>query len=95
MTTAAVPVSPTVRNVMRWVEWIVLIHCVLSNLLSFELNTLSYKYIWLAVLVLCIGALSLSLPTYRPLWQRRIYIAIEFLLVSVSFRHHFIQEIEV
>ena len=84
MTTAAVPVSPTVRNVMRWIEWVVLVHCILSNLLSFELNTLSYKYIWLAVLVLCIGALSLSLPTYRPLWQRRIYIAIEFFILFIA-----------
>ena len=69
---------------MRWVEWVVLAHCILSNLLSFELNTLPYKYAWLAVLIVCTGVLSLTLPTYKPLWQRRTYIAIEFLILLIA-----------
>ncbi len=82
--TTAVPVSPTVRKVMRWVEWVVIVHCILSNLLSFELNTLPYKSAWLVALVVCTGALSLTLPTYRPLWQRRIYIAFEFFILFTA-----------
>ena len=82
--TTAVPVSPTVRKVMRWVEWVVIVHCILSNLLSFELNTLPHKTAWLLALVVCTGALSLMLPTYRPLWQRRIYIAVEFFILFTA-----------
>lgn len=38
MSHTAVPISPTVRKIMRWVEWVILIQCVIDNVMSAQID---------------------------------------------------------
>lgn len=78
-----VPVTTKVRKVLRWVEWIILLDCVVVNLLLID-EVLPQTYWQFAIFVVMTSILSLNLPTHRTLGQRRGYVAAEFLILAMA-----------
>ena len=80
----AVPVSPTVRKIMRWVEWIILIQCVIDNLTEIPPDA-GWWHLWRAIVFVgVVGAMSLRLPTQATLRRRRLYVAAQMALMVVG-----------
>ena len=80
----AVPVSPKVRRIIRWVEWLLILHCLFENLMSTDFAYLPYSYGRLALFIPIIAALSFVLPTQATLNKRRLYIAVEMLVLILA-----------
>lgn len=86
MDTAA-PISSIVQKVLRWIEWILLADCIISNLLSPEFESIRWGRPQLFLLVAAVGTLSLRLPIGWHHWQRQTFVAAEFLLLfTLGFR---------
>lgn len=76
--------SPSLRCTFLCVEWLILI--VFAALLAIGFPNalpLRHNIIALATLAAC-AALSLVFPAERPLWQRRIYVAADILILLPS-----------
>lgn len=78
----------SLRQPTRYVEWLVLLACLCSGLFSTYFR--DYPQL-LPIFWLYVGgffALSWWFPVDCPLWQRRLYIAVEFalLLLALSLR---------
>jgi len=80
----AVPVSTKVRHIIRWVEWLLILHCIFDNLTSPNFEFLPYSYWCLALFVPMIAAPSFTLPTVRPLNYRRLYIALNMAVLVLA-----------
>ncbi|MEO0769780.1 MAG: sensor histidine kinase [Cyanobacteria bacterium J06649_4] len=75
----AVFVSPTIQKILRWVEWFLIVHCLLDSLTSVGFEHSWISYLQLGFFITTTTALSLFLPVSRSLSQRRAYIAAEML----------------
>lgn len=78
---SAVFVSERSRKILRWIEWFLLANCLLSTPTSIAFEPSFFAYLRLGLFVGTIGALSFIFPAERPLWQRRLYIALEMAIV--------------
>ncbi|MEM8505773.1 MAG: sensor histidine kinase [Cyanobacteria bacterium P01_D01_bin.1] len=80
----AVPVSTKVRHIIRWVEWLLVLHCIFDNLTSPDFTFLPYSYWCLALFAPMIAVPSFMLPTARTLNQRRLYIALNMAVLVLA-----------
>lgn len=78
-----VPVTTKVRKILRWIEWIILLDCVIANFLPVD-AVLPQTYWQFPIFVVMTSILSLNLPTHGTLWQRRGYVAAEFLILVMA-----------
>lgn len=78
---SAVFVSAKSRKILGWIEWFLLAHCLLSTPTSIAFEPSFVAYLQLVLFVGAIGVLSLFFPVDRPLWQRRLYIALEMAIL--------------
>ncbi len=66
---------------VRCIEWFVLLSCLLSGLVSSYFQDKPGLLPVFIVYNLIFLTFSLVFPAERPLWQRRIYIAVEMALI--------------
>ncbi|MFG6094176.1 sensor histidine kinase [Leptothoe sp. ISB3NOV94-8A] len=84
MSHTAVPISPKVRKIMRWVEWVILIQCVIDNVMGAQIDPRFGQPWQLALFVGMVAALSLRFPNQASLQQRRLYVALEMTLLIIA-----------
>lgn len=74
----------SLRQTVRYVEWMVLLASLLSGLLSDYFQKHPQLLPLFCAYVGIFFCLSGYFPVARPLWQRRLYVAIELLLILVA-----------
>ncbi len=79
----AVPVSPKVKKVLRWTEWLILISCIPLNLLNVDFYDFSFAY-WRLFLFIGAASLLIKMPLNQSLLRRQIYVAAGMLLLIIS-----------
>jgi len=75
----------SLRWPLRWVEWIVLLTCLLLGLTSTYFQDHPHRLPVFIAFNLAFLLFSFFLPLERPLWQRRVFIAVEMALIVSAF----------
>ncbi|MBE9061522.1 sensor histidine kinase [cf. Phormidesmis sp. LEGE 11477] len=85
-------VSPSIRKILRWIEWSLLFQCGVSNLLRADLDYLPSAYLRVSFCLLALLAFSLiPLPVSHSPTRRRLYILSGFsllILVDIAQVYH-------
>lgn len=77
-----VSTSPSIRRILRYVEWTVLTVILVILLVAPTLPAWKWLPTWMVFPFLgMVTAMSFGMPLDQPAWQRRSYVFIEFLLV--------------
>ncbi|MGI0491778.1 sensor histidine kinase [Alkalinema pantanalense CENA528] len=80
--TERVSTSPSIRRILRYVEWTVLIVILVILLVTPSLTSWNWLPTWMIFPFLgLVTAMSFGMPLDQSAWQRRSYVFIEFLLV--------------
>ncbi|MCU0535598.1 MAG: sensor histidine kinase [Hydrococcus sp. Prado102] len=74
----------SLRQTVRYVEWIVLLASLLSGLLSDYFQKHPQLLPFFCAYVGIFFGLSGYFPVARPLWQRRLYVGVELLLILLA-----------
>ncbi|MEN9520465.1 MAG: hypothetical protein RLZZ381_3053, partial [Cyanobacteriota bacterium] len=78
---------PSIGKTIRYIEWIAIITSAIAILVNgILLDDKShlprvFSDLVVLILVLCLAPLSSIFPINRPLWQKRIYILLELVLI--------------
>ena len=80
------PVSAKIVKILRWIEWVLLFDCVVTNILRSDLDYLPYAHLRIGLCLSTLAAYSLiRLPTSQSLSRKRAYIVAGFsLLILVN-----------
>ncbi|MGL6338203.1 MAG: sensor histidine kinase [Waterburya sp.] len=83
-------VIPSISKTLRYIEWVAIVTSAIAILINGILLDNKphlprvFPDLVVLILVLSLAPLSLIFPLDRPLWQRRIYISFELLLILLT-----------
>ncbi|MEM9220641.1 MAG: sensor histidine kinase [Cyanobacteria bacterium P01_F01_bin.150] len=80
----AVPVAAISRKIIRWVEWIILIQCIIDNVIDLNADFRLQQAILAVLFIIIVAAMSLQLPTQAPLHRRRTYVIVQMALIIIA-----------
>ncbi|MFB2773314.1 sensor histidine kinase [Pelatocladus sp. BLCC-F211] len=69
------------RSILRWVEWVILLANLFSGLISNYFQEHPHSLPLFIAFNIAFFLLSFIFPLERPLWQRRVFIAVEIILI--------------
>ncbi|MEL7356487.1 MAG: hypothetical protein AAFN40_07975 [Cyanobacteria bacterium J06560_6] len=76
------PISIKIVRILRWIEWVLLFDCAVSNLIRADLDYLPYAYLRIGLSLAALAAFSLiRLPTDKSIRYKRAYIVAGFSLL--------------
>ncbi|MEO0884817.1 MAG: hypothetical protein AAFY54_02650 [Cyanobacteria bacterium J06648_10] len=76
------PISIKIVRILRWIEWVLLFDCAVSNLIRADLDCLPYAYLRIGLSLAALAAFSLiRLPTDKSIRYKRAYIVAGFSLL--------------
>ncbi|MEM9947867.1 MAG: sensor histidine kinase [Cyanobacteria bacterium P01_D01_bin.36] len=76
------PISTKIVKILRWIEWVLLFDCAVTNFLRVDLGYIPYAHWRIVLCLLALAAFSLiPLPAARSLKYKRTYIIAGFLLL--------------